>query len=105
MCLLVGIVWGIIPLTGTLGLASFGLVSGGSMVFYLGSFLRVDIEELGGAFDVAKEGFMSGLGLFIVRIAVAFFISPLTFRYVCSWRGRRCTRYCMPSRQCLRVHY
>jgi len=65
--LLIGIVWGILPLEGASALVSFVVTNGVITVLYVTKFLGVDIEELGGTLsELIQEGFMSSFGTFLI---------------------------------------
>ncbi|KAL5021985.1 hypothetical protein ScPMuIL_001140 [Solemya velum] len=61
-----GIVWGILPLKGFLGLLLFFVVNLGLMYMYYASFQRVDEEEFGGTSEILKEGLMTSFSAFLV---------------------------------------
>eukprot|EP01116_Phalansterium_solitarium_P011539 TRINITY_DN27265_c0_g1_i1.p2 TRINITY_DN27265_c0_g1~~TRINITY_DN27265_c0_g1_i1.p2 ORF type:complete len:128 (-),score=8.20 TRINITY_DN27265_c0_g1_i1:727-1110(-) len=65
--LLIGVVWGIIPLEGAAGLFGFAVVNAAITLLYATKFLRVDVEELGSTTsELLQEGFMSSFGIFLV---------------------------------------
>lgn len=82
-----GILWGLFPLKGFLGLVlyvchnnffkaydlflicfRFALVSAGIIYLYFSSFQHVDEEEFGGTWELLKEGFMTSFAGFLVSI-------------------------------------
>ncbi|XP_077982095.1 GEL complex subunit OPTI-like [Glandiceps talaboti] len=64
--IVLGAVWGFIPLTGIIGLGLFGAVNAGATYVYTMSFQRVDEDEYGGVWEIIKEGFMSSFAMFMV---------------------------------------
>ncbi|XP_071824154.1 GEL complex subunit OPTI-like [Apostichopus japonicus] len=64
--ILLGIVWGIVPLKGFIGLALFCAINAGVLYIYFTSFQQVDEEDFGGLWELTKEGFMSSFALFMV---------------------------------------
>lgn len=87
-----GLIWGVIPLTGIFGLAlydilqcfveylneheklivmmfncRFFLCNAGIMYLYFSGYHKVDEEEFGGAWELTKEGFMTSFAGFLVR--------------------------------------
>ncbi|KAJ8679122.1 hypothetical protein QAD02_014909 [Eretmocerus hayati] len=70
--IIVGIVWGLIPLRGFLGLLLFALVNSGSLYLYFSSFQQVDEEEFGGAWELTKEGFMTSFAGFLVTWIIIY---------------------------------
>nr|CAG4650673.1 EOG090X0M4M [Sida crystallina] len=66
LSVILGLVWGVLPLQGFLGLALFCLFNAGLLYFYFSSFQQVDEEEYGGAWELTKEGFTTSLAGFLV---------------------------------------
>ncbi|CAI8010276.1 Respirasome Complex Assembly Factor 1 [Geodia barretti] len=66
LCLLLGLVWGIIPLQGYVGMTLFLAVNGGAVYSYCALYQRVEEEEYGGIWELLKEGFMTSFALFLV---------------------------------------
>ncbi|CAG9856143.1 unnamed protein product [Phyllotreta striolata] len=69
---LLGIVWGLIPLKGLLGLLLFVVINAGIIYFYCSSFQNVDEEEYGGAWELTKEGFMTSFAGFLVTWIIIY---------------------------------
>lgn len=67
-----GLLWGIIPLKGFLGIAIFGALNAGILYVYFGNYQRVDEEEFGGLWELTKEGFMSSFALFLVTWIIVY---------------------------------
>jgi hypothetical protein len=66
-----GIIWGIIPLTGFIGLIAFGLASAGYVYLYCSAY-NVEVDEHGGLFEIVKEGFMTNFASFLVTWIIIF---------------------------------
>ncbi|CAO1428914.1 unnamed protein product [Diamesa hyperborea] len=64
--ILLGVVWGIIPLTGILGLALFAGINAGAVYLYSLNYQNIDEELYGGIYEVVKEGFMTSFAGFLV---------------------------------------
>ncbi|CAD7013129.1 unnamed protein product [Ceratitis capitata] len=64
--ILLGIVWGIVPLKGFLGLVLFAGISCGIVYIYAINFQGIDEEAYGGAWELVKEGFMTSFAGFLV---------------------------------------
>lgn len=61
-----GIVWGLLPLKGIVGLALFFAVNVLITYLYLSTFQKVDEEEYGGLSEILKEGLMTSFSSFLV---------------------------------------
>ncbi|KAK6632784.1 hypothetical protein RUM43_013555 [Polyplax serrata] len=70
--ILVGIVWGLIPLKGFVALLLFALVNAGLIYVYFSSFQSIDEEEYGGAWELTKEGFMTSFAGFLVTWIIIY---------------------------------
>ncbi|KAM9296869.1 GEL complex subunit OPTI [Gastrophryne carolinensis] len=66
LAIVLGVIWGIVPLKGFLGIAIFCLINAGLLYLYFSSFQQVDEEEYGGTWELTKEGFMTSFALFLV---------------------------------------
>ncbi|CAO1423465.1 unnamed protein product [Diamesa serratosioi] len=64
--ILLGVVWGIIPLTGILGLVLFAGINAGAVYLYSLNYQNIDEELYGGIYEVVKEGFMTSFAGFLV---------------------------------------
>jgi len=64
--IILGVLWGLIPMRGAAGLASFALINAGTLYVYSNNFQSVDEEEYGGPFEMAKEGFLTSFAGFLV---------------------------------------
>jgi len=63
---ILGLIWGLIPLKGFIGLALFCLLNAIILHTYTSTFQKVDDEEYGGAWELIKEGFMTSFASFLV---------------------------------------
>lgn len=70
--IIVGVLWGLIPLKGYLALLLFVLVNAGVIYVYFSSFQTVDEEEYGGAWELTKEGFMTSFAGFLVTWIIVY---------------------------------
>ncbi|XP_033114529.1 uncharacterized protein RAB5IF homolog [Anneissia japonica] len=61
-----GLLWGIIPMKGIVGLALFCAINAGILYIYFMSFQKIDDEDFGGAWELTKEGFMTSFALFLI---------------------------------------
>ncbi|XP_078092941.1 GEL complex subunit OPTI [Mustelus asterias] len=66
IAIILGVIWGVVPLKGFLGIAIFCLINAGLLYLYFSSFQQVDEEEYGGTWELTKEGFMTSFALFLV---------------------------------------
>ncbi|EDV25965.1 uncharacterized protein TRIADDRAFT_24387, partial [Trichoplax adhaerens] len=64
--LVFGVVWGIIPLYGILGIGIFGIANAGLLYLYFTYYQPADEEEVGDTWELTKEGFMSSFSIFLV---------------------------------------
>ncbi|XP_066148358.1 GEL complex subunit OPTI [Euwallacea fornicatus] len=69
---ILGIVWGILPLKGFLGLALFVMINAGVLYFYFSNFQSVDEEEFGGPWELTKEGFITSFAGFLVTWIIIY---------------------------------
>lgn len=70
--LILGLLWGIFPLKGFLGLLLFCIVSAAVVYFYAFSYQGVDEEEFGGAWEITKEGFVTSFAGFLVMWIIIY---------------------------------
>ncbi|XP_030068846.1 GEL complex subunit OPTI isoform X3 [Microcaecilia unicolor] len=66
IAIVLGVIWGIVPLKGFVGIAIFCLINAGVLYLYFSSFQQIDEEEYGGTWELTKEGFMTSFALFLV---------------------------------------
>ncbi|CAK9797043.1 Respirasome Complex Assembly Factor 1 [Anthophora quadrimaculata] len=70
--IIVGIGWGLIPLTGLVALLSFILVNAGVTYLYFSNFQQIDEEEFGGMWELIKEGFVTSIAGFLVTWIIIY---------------------------------
>ncbi|KAJ8936125.1 hypothetical protein NQ318_022207 [Aromia moschata] len=70
--IILGIVWGLLPLEGFLGIMLFVLINAGVIYFYFSNFQNIDEEEYGGAWELTKEGFMTSFAGFLVTWIIIY---------------------------------
>ncbi|XP_019477666.1 uncharacterized protein RAB5IF, partial [Meleagris gallopavo] len=66
IAVILGVIWGVVPLKGFVGIAIFCLINAGVLYLYFSSFQQIDEEEYGGTWELTKEGFMTSFALFLV---------------------------------------
>ncbi|GLH15721.1 26S proteasome regulatory subunit 8 [Gryllus bimaculatus] len=66
--IIIGLVWGLIPLKGFIALLLFVLVNAGLIYIYFTNFQSIDEEEYGGAWELTKEGFMTSFAGFLMEV-------------------------------------
>ncbi|KAM4738300.1 GEL complex subunit OPTI [Anableps anableps] len=66
IAVILGVIWGVAPLKGFLGIAIFCVINAGVLYVYFSSFQQIDEEEYGGTWELTKEGFMTSFALFLV---------------------------------------
>lgn len=64
--IILGIVWGILPLKGFVGILLFCSLNAAILYVYITSFQKIDEEEYGGTWELTKEGFMTSFASFLV---------------------------------------
>ncbi|XP_041434516.1 respirasome Complex Assembly Factor 1 [Xenopus laevis] len=64
--IILGVIWGVVPLKGFIGIIIFCLINAGALYLYFSSFQQIDEEEYGGTWELTKEGFMTSFALFMV---------------------------------------
>ncbi|CAG0917184.1 unnamed protein product [Notodromas monacha] len=63
-----GLVWGIIPLKGFLGLFLFFVLNAAIVYAYYSMFQSVEDEDYGGPWEMVKEGFMTSFAGFLIWV-------------------------------------
>nr|CAD7425037.1 unnamed protein product [Timema monikensis] len=63
--IIIGLLWGLIPLKGFVALLLFAVVNAGLIYLYFSNFQSVDEEEFGGPWELTKEGFMTSFAGFL----------------------------------------
>ncbi|NP_001085352.1 RAB5 interacting factor S homeolog [Xenopus laevis] len=66
LAIILGVIWGVVPLKGFIGIIIFCLINAGALYLYFSSFQQIDEEEYGGTWELTKEGFMTSFALFMV---------------------------------------
>ncbi|XP_063827748.1 GEL complex subunit OPTI [Ostrinia nubilalis] len=70
--IILGLVWGVLPLKGFLGLVLFLLVNAAVIYIYVNNFQSVDEDEFGGTWEITKEGFMTSFAGFLVTWIIMY---------------------------------
>lgn len=65
--ILLGILCGIVPLTGILGIVLYLGISCGLIYAYCSIFQQIDEDEFGGMWEILKEGFMTSFAMFLIN--------------------------------------
>ncbi|PFX32256.1 uncharacterized protein C20orf24 homolog [Stylophora pistillata] len=66
LAIILGIIWGLLPLKGILAIALFALINAGVLYIYFTNFQKIDEEDYGGPWELTKEGFMTSFALFLI---------------------------------------
>ncbi|CAI7848412.1 unnamed protein product [Closterium sp. NIES-53] len=66
LAVLFGVVWGITPITGGIGIIGFLVLSTAVMMGYYTLVVKVDAEELGGHGTLLQEGLLNSFGVFLL---------------------------------------
>ena len=66
IAVVLGVIWGVLPLRGFLGRAGFCLISAGVLYPHFSNYRQTDEEEYGSTLELTKEGFMTSFALFVV---------------------------------------
>ena len=66
LAVVLGILFGVFPLAGMIAILLYCGITTLSMNIYVSEFQKQDLEEYGGFFELAKEGFMSAFASFLV---------------------------------------
>ncbi|XP_074646654.1 GEL complex subunit OPTI-like [Tubulanus polymorphus] len=69
---IIGLVWGILPMKGVLAIILFFLINAAIVYFYFNSFQKLDEEEYGGILEILKEGLMTSFASFIVTWIILY---------------------------------
>ncbi|XP_033755485.1 uncharacterized protein RAB5IF homolog [Pecten maximus] len=70
--MILGLIWGLFPLKGLLGLVIFFAINCGVIYLYYGSFQKVDDEDYGGPMEILKEGLMTSFSTFLVTWIILY---------------------------------
>ena len=66
LAVVLGVIFGLFPLIGVVGILLYCGTTTLLMNFYVSEFQKQDLEDYGGFFELAKEGFMSAFASFLV---------------------------------------
>uniref|UniRef100_A0A8C0CL42 Respirasome Complex Assembly Factor 1 n=1 Tax=Balaenoptera musculus TaxID=9771 RepID=A0A8C0CL42_BALMU len=72
IAVVLGVIWGLLPLLGFLGIAGFFLINADVLYLYFSDYLQIDEEEYGGMWELTKEGFMTSFALFMVLWIISY---------------------------------
>ena len=64
--LVLGVIWGLVPMQGFVGIFLFALLSAGLVYVWFTAVQGVDEAEYGGAWELTKEGLLSGAACFLI---------------------------------------
>ncbi|KAK3086635.1 hypothetical protein FSP39_021253 [Pinctada imbricata] len=67
-----GLIWGLLPLKGFLGLVLFFVFNLGLIYLYYNTFQKVDDEDYGGPTEILKEGTMTSFATFLVTWIILY---------------------------------
>jgi len=70
--IILGLIWGLLPLKGFLGLILFGGLSCGLVYVWITAVQGVDEMEYGGAWELTKEGFLTSAAGFLVTWIIVY---------------------------------
>uniref|UniRef100_A0A0N4ZQW9 Rab5-interacting protein n=1 Tax=Parastrongyloides trichosuri TaxID=131310 RepID=A0A0N4ZQW9_PARTI len=72
LSIVIGMIWGVLPFTGITSIIAFTLASGVSSYLYVTRFQEYDDEELGGFFEIAREGISAAFATFMITWIVTY---------------------------------
>eukprot|EP00069_Balaena_mysticetus_P018423 bmy_11179T0 len=72
IAVVLGVICGLLPLRGFLGIAGFFLINADVLYLYFSDYLQIDEEEYGGMWELTKEGFMTSFALFMVLWIISY---------------------------------
>nr|CAB3265380.1 uncharacterized protein C20orf24 homolog [Phallusia mammillata] len=72
LSVLIGILWGTIPLVGIFAIILYVGITTVLLSLYVTEYQKQDIEEYGGFTELAKEGFMSAFASFLVAWIITY---------------------------------
>jgi len=67
-----GLAWGVIPLTGILGLALFFVINCAIVFLYVSRQSKIDEDEFGGIQELVKEGLFTAFAVFLISWIMTF---------------------------------
>ncbi|XP_065827118.1 GEL complex subunit OPTI-like [Oscarella lobularis] len=66
LSLFLGLTWGLVPLSGALGLGLFLAINAGIVYLYCTAYQSIDDEAFGGVIELLKEGLFTSFAMFLV---------------------------------------
>jgi len=70
--IILGLLWGLLPLKGFLGLVLFAGISAGIVYVWITAVQGIDEAEYGGAWELTKEGFLTSAAGFLVTWIIVY---------------------------------
>lgn len=70
--IIIGVIWGIIPLQGFTAITLFTAINCGIVYLYCMNFQKIDEDEYGGIWELLKEGLMTSFACFCVTWIVFY---------------------------------
>jgi len=70
--IILGLIWGLVPLKGFIGLVLFAALSAGIVYVWFTAVQGVDESEFGGAWELTKEGFLTSAAGFLVTWIIIY---------------------------------
>ncbi|EDO41626.1 predicted protein [Nematostella vectensis] len=67
LAVVIGILWGLVPLKGIFAIALFCIINAAAAYVYFNNFQKIDEDDYGGPWELTKEGFMTSFAVFLVR--------------------------------------
>ncbi len=67
-----GVIWGIVPFHGLLAIVLYVAISTLTAYFFVTIYQKVDEDNVGGFWELAKEGFGSGIASFLIAWIVVY---------------------------------
>jgi len=69
---LIGVVWGVVPMKGILGILLFLAVNVAIVYAYYSLFQRINEDDFGGVSEILKEGLMTSFATFVVTWIILY---------------------------------
>jgi len=70
--IVIGLIWGLVPLKGFLGLVLFAALSAGIIYVWFTAVQGLDESEYGGTWELTKEGFITSFAGFLVTWIIIY---------------------------------
>ena len=70
--LVLGVIWGLVPMQGFVGIFLFALLSAGLVYVWFTAVQQVDEAEFAGAWELTKEGFLTSAAGFLVTWIIIY---------------------------------